>query len=355
MKEKSVWKSFESIIENILRAEQLYVQKEPNGINQPSADFLVSANQITAAVEVKLYSSRETSLNSLLQSAFVLDAAQSALNAPKSILIVGNELSKSAIKSINLRFPKMIVYDLSKLLLLLAKHPQYTETFHEIIRQARPFSSDADFLIDSKNETISIIADLSAPDHTASVFDKPTETRSRVHGKTLWEQLNSENTRGSYKLFETKMTEVLRYIFEGDLTNWAREKSTHSRASRYDLIARVSSNHDVWKLIADQFRSRYIIFEFKDYSKKIKQGQIYTTEKYLYLTALRSTAIIISRYGADNNAISAARGALREHGKLIILLALDDIKKMLDQRDLGNDHNSVLSDLMDDMLMRLER
>jgi hypothetical protein len=107
--------------------------------------------------------------------------------------------------------------------------------------------------------------------------------------------------------------------------------------------------------IATQFRSRYIIFEFKNYSKKIKQGQIYTTEKYLFGPALRSTAIIISREGADKNALAAARGALREQGKLLINLNLDDICDMLHRRDKGDDHNSILVDRVDEMLTKLER
>jgi hypothetical protein len=97
------------------------------------------------------------------------------------------------------------------------------------------------------------------------------------------------------------------------------------------------------------------VFEFKNYGTKIKQGQIYTTEKYLFGTALRSTAIIISRNGADSHALVAAWGALRESGKLIVNLDLDDLCKMLHYKDVGDDHNSLLIERIDDMLMRLER
>jgi hypothetical protein len=97
------------------------------------------------------------------------------------------------------------------------------------------------------------------------------------------------------------------------------------------------------------------VFEFKNYLMKIKQGQIYTTEKYLFGTALRSTAIIISRCGADNNALAAARGALRENGKLIINLDIEDMCAMLHLKDQGDDHNAILVERVDDMLMMLER
>jgi hypothetical protein len=108
-------------------------------------------------------------------------------------------------------------------------------------------------------------------------------------------------------------------------------------------------------MIVNHFDSRYIIFEFKNYSSQIKQGQIYTTEKYLFRAALRSTAIIISKKGADKNALAAARGALRENGKLIVNLTVDEICDMLDLKDKGDDPNAVLVDKVDEMLMKLER
>jgi hypothetical protein len=138
-------------------------------------------------------------------------------------------------------------------------------------------------------------------------------------------------------------------------TSWAKQKASDTNLSFYDLIARVASEHDFWKAIVTQFRSRYVIFEFKNYNTRIKQGQIYTTEKYLFGTALRSTAFIISRSGADNNALAAARGALREAGKLIINLDVDDLCEMLHRKDSGDDYDALLVERVDEMLMRLER
>jgi len=46
---------------------------------------------------------------------------------------------------------------------------------------------------------------------------------------------------------------------------------------------------------------------------------------------MRGTALIVSRKGANENPLKAARGALRESGKLIICLSFDDIFDMLEQ------------------------
>jgi hypothetical protein len=73
------------------------------------------------------------------------------------------------------------------------------------------------------------------------------------------------------------------------------------------------------------------------------------------LRALRSVAFIISRVEAHKSALAAARGALREHGKLIVNLTVDDICKMLAFKDANQDYNGFLFDKIDQMLMKLER
>ncbi|STE84490.1 Uncharacterised protein [Escherichia coli] len=64
--------------------------------------------------------------------------------------------------------------------------------------------------------------------------------------------------------------------------------------------------------------SRYVVFEFKNYSKPITQNEIVTTERYLYPSALRKVAIVISHEDCADSAKAVIAGAMREHGKLII-------------------------------------
>jgi hypothetical protein len=52
--------------------------------------------------------------------------------------------------------------------------------------------------------------------------------------------------------------------------------------------------------------------------------------------------------------MALCRGLLREHGKLIINLTVEDICAMLQLPDEATDHNSVLTDYVDRMLMQLE-
>ncbi len=98
-----------------------------------------------------------------------------------------------------------------------------------------------------------------------------------------------------------------------------------------------------------------MIFEFKNYSNPVTQKEIYTTEKYLYSKALRSVGILISPHGYEENAHWAAKGCLRENGKLIILLETKDLIEMNKMKIEQEDPSSYLLDKLDELLLELEK
>lgn len=103
------------------------------------------------------------------------------------------------------------------------------------------------------------------------------------------------------------------------------------------------------------FNTRYIVFDFKNYTEEITQKEIYTTEKYLYDKALRKVAIIISRKGIDKNALQAIKGSIREQGKVILSLTDDDMLKMIQMHNNGNNPTDYLSIKLDKLLIELEK
>lgn len=169
-------------------------------------------------------------------------------------------------------------------------------------------------------------------------------------------RITIENRQNSNE-FEKLCTEVLRVLFPDDLALWKEQQKSNDDLYRFDLVCRIKDNITTgfWNLLENRFNSKYIIFEYKNYAKKITQKEIYTTEKYLYLKALRSVAFIISRKGADKNADIAIRGCLRENGKLIISLTIDDLIKMLNEKSKGFDPSEYLYEILDCMLLDLEK
>lgn len=126
---------------------------------------------------------------------------------------------------------------------------------------------------------------------------------------------------------------------------------------RFDLICKIKNdvNDDFFSTLNNYFNTKYIIFDFKNYTEQITQKEIYTTEKYLYDKALRKVAIIISRKGIDKNALKAIKGSLREQGKVILTLTDADLLVMINMYYKGDNPTDYLSMKLDKLLIELEK
>jgi len=185
---------------------------------------------------------------------------------------------------------------------------------------------------------------------------KSTITDKDLKGDDLALRLrNLKPGRRYFSYYERIVGDILRYMFDGDLVGWHEQKKTTDGLYRYDTICRIVSNEHVWKTFTDDFNSRYILFEYKNYKDEITQREVYTTEKYLFQTARRNVAIIISRIGASKNAHKASDGILRESGKLMLHLQDIDLINMLKMFDNGSDPRDYLFDILDTMLMELSK
>lgn len=155
--------------------------------------------------------------------------------------------------------------------------------------------------------------------------------------------------------YEKLITDILKYLFEKDLSVWASQLMTDDGLYKYDLVCRINPGNTFWDSLISDFHSRYVVFEFKNYNEQIKQTQIYTTEKYLYKTALRNICFLIARNGADKNAIKASKGVLRETGKLLIILSEKDLLNMVALKDKGDSPSDYLYELLDKYLLKIEK
>lgn len=153
-------------------------------------------------------------------------------------------------------------------------------------------------------------------------------------------------------------TAILKYVLGDYLTLWNVQEKTNNGMYRFDLCCKIKSGtkQDFFNMVQQYFNTKYIVFEFKNYNEQITQKEIYTTEKYLYEKALRRVAVIISRRGADENALTAARGSLRETGKLILCLSDKDIMDLIDIKDKNEQSTgNFFEAMLDDLLIHLEK
>ncbi|WP_157385535.1 restriction endonuclease [Mesorhizobium sp. STM 4661] len=156
--------------------------------------------------------------------------------------------------------------------------------------------------------------------------------------------------------FEKYCEQAIRFLFAAELSNLKAQQRTDDQLNRMDLIGRIKSDRgSFWSMIATDFSSRYVVFDAKNYRDPIGQREVEITEKYLFDKGLRTVAIVVARSGANASARKSAEALLREYGKLILVIDLEDLCRMLTGADAGDPPENLLFERMDEMLMTMGR
>jgi hypothetical protein len=155
--------------------------------------------------------------------------------------------------------------------------------------------------------------------------------------------------------YELLCQEVMTFLFDPHLYGFERQARTSDGANRYDFICRIKSGDPFWDSLRADFRTRFILFECKNYDEPITADQIYSTERYLFTSALRTVCFLIARKGADDGCKRAAQGALRESGKLILLLSNEDLVEMLKLKEETGGPTSYLDEKIWQFIITLPR
>lgn len=341
---------FENIIRRYYLAEG-YEFTEPNAASEGKAyDFAVlSPSKEKILIEAKVFRTRVVQRAAIVRAVANLEAIRQKSEADRAVFFMSSAIAIPVTDTGTTE-----VVDVTKLSNMVSNYPDLVAELGDIVRILAPMPAN-DF---------DIHAYITFGDAYLAMREGPQpESRSMLEssrpepqGAGLARALRAvpAGKKGA-RAFEDRCFDALRYIFSTHLANWSKQKVSDGGVSRFDLIARIASEHDFWKSIVGYFRSWYVVFEFKNFSQKITQGQIFTTEKYLYVGAMRTVAFIVSRKGPDKNALAVTRGSVREHGKLIVHLTIEDVCAMLTTVDTGDDPNALLFDRIDEMLMALER
>lgn len=327
---------FENLVEQLLRLNGFKISRS----STRTYDFTAEKDQITWAIEAKYYRTPRAQM-SLIEIATV-NLIKNAVTASawKAMLVVSCSVLPEARAHLEERYNVRLVdrFDLVK---LASKHPKLLDELYALLE----WEPHAEILTSSAPKAIDQVERVpaTAPKAPTEGSDLCTELRALKRGRATW------------SAYEKLCDKILKYLFPNDLHGWHKQKRTDDGLNRFDYVCRIRSNTDFWKFIAEHLNSRYMLFEFKNYSHPIKQGQVLTTEKYLLDRGLRRAAIIFSRSGADAGALATMQGAMREHGKLMLVLDDDQICKMLEMKERGEDPTDLLFDVADEFLLSLPR
>lgn len=336
-----IWKQFERLTQRILELHEFKIRKyEVRG--DAGYDLEATLGSDRWAIEVKFYrtSRAQTALIEAAATRLMRNAGIS--ETTKGMLVVSCILPTELRQVLEGIFSVTFI-DRIDLKSLASTSPKLVEELEALLETE---VSSVFELYQLRKDPLSHARPLNA------LPAPPAESQ----GTTLCTELREvEKGKKGWKVYEATCEKVLRYLFPSDLYGWHPQKRTDDGLNRYDFVCRVRPTTEFWRFVIEHLDSRYVLFEFKNYSGKIKQGQILTTEKYLLQRGLRRVAVIFSRSGADSHAIAMAQGAMREQGKLMLILDDDAICQMLHMKESGSDPSDCLFDLADEFLLRLPR
>ncbi|MDD0998475.1 restriction endonuclease [Pseudomonas sp. TNT2022 ID1044] len=339
-------RSFEKIVEKLLKHNE-YTISETRPTN---ADLLIKKGNNTWVVEAKFYKTQRPQLKLLSNAANQIRLAMAKNNA-RGMLIASCIISAEQREHLR-RSYAITVLDRQQLFHLASASPELTEELYANL-EIDPTDHAAtleDFYGSEFGEQENAILNL-PPDLDA----EPSEAID-TRGSDLSEELRAiAPGRAQWSDFETTCEKILKYLFADHLAGWNPQHRTDDELNRFDYVCRIKPSTDFWNFLIQHLQSRYIIFEFKNYEEPIRQGQVLTTEKYLLEKGLRRVAIMLTRKGAHASATKMAQGAMRESGKLIIVLDDDQIIKMLHMKEKGSDPTDLLFELTDNFLLSLPR
>jgi hypothetical protein len=210
----------------------------------------------------------------------------------------------------------------------------------DLLRLAQPYPDLAERL-QAFSETL--------PNERHPLADDPSASLK----KTLTDHMRENNLTPSE--YEAVCMSVFKELFDPHLYGFQSQARTSDGGNRYDFICRIQPGNPFWDSLRQDFRTKAILFECKNYENPIGADQVYSTERYLFSGALRTVCLLISRLGADDSALRAAQGAMRESGKLIILLSNSDLIEMLKLRTQEGAAEEFLDKRIWDFIVSLPR
>lgn len=322
---------FEEIVLEIFKEAGYEITAEVIPSNDSYCDFVASMDSEKYFVETKYLVNKIAAIPNCLRYRMSI-LAEHVRGEGKATLVVAGVVDEVARK--DLLDDDIVILDLTNLLWAVSGHTRIRNRLVSLL----PYSIDGTECVEPDIS----LSWISHSDENKNLLDELNDCRPGKADATKYEHL---------------CTSLLQSIFVDDLSLWKIQKRSNKDLYRFDLLCRLKIDNKgaFWHIIEHSFHSNYIIFEFKNYRNKITQNEIYTTERYLFAKALRTVAIMVTTFGADKNAKWAAKGCLRENGKLIIILDKNDIIKMLEMKNDGEDPSNHLLSLLDEMLLDLEK
>jgi hypothetical protein len=177
-------------------------------------------------------------------------------------------------------------------------------------------------------------------------------------GKQLTERLTMcpEGEEG-WVDYQKVCRDILEYLFVPPLVGPLEQSRTTNGLQIRDLILDIPYNIvGFWQFIRDKFDCSALVVECKDYKGPIGSNEVVVTTKYYGKQRLGRLGIILSRKGANTNAIEEAKRIWSSEPNVLLLCFSDtELIKMLDLKEKAKNPEIVIDNSIHEFLRSLER
>jgi hypothetical protein len=145
--------------------------------------------------------------------------------------------------------------------------------------------------------------------------------------------------------FESTCVDVLDYLFVpplGTLVSPSRRSDGHDIR---DAVLPNTAPDYFWRTLRQELGARYVIAEFKNYSRPVAKDQVHQLRLYLARKGLGRFGLLLSRLPPSTSALQARADAYSDQNTLIVFVDDALLREMIQLRRQGKDPAAVLQRL----------
>jgi len=319
------YKEFEILVGLILKKTGHQIIRSPDFSLARGPDYeTISPNGDPTVVEVKHFR-RGVPRSLIRQFTGDLQRYRQQNDRFKGILVVSGEVPLETIIGLE-NITGIDIWDAGYIQVVLNSNADIVDTFESLKMSKASFSTQI-----------------------ASLMGKPLmrsdELCAKLHsvpcGKADWQD------------YERICTEILSYVFTPDLGAPEIQSRSDDGLDITDAIFAIRSDSAPWSVTRSEFRTRFVVAEFKNYCDPIGQKQVESLAQYLWSPAHRTFGLLVSRKSPSNNARLQRRRVWLENEKMIVLLTDADLCEMLQLKESRGRPYDVIDTQLEDFLRTL--
>lgn len=318
---------FEILVGLLLKREGHQIVRGPGPMGTLGPDYeTVSPNGNPVLVDVK-HMRAGIGKSWLFRFAGDLERYRQQQASATGLLVASGTLSSGAKESLS-QFKDVNVWDRESVLSRLGRHADLESIFQSAINSKVAFQASISGLLDVQ---------------TTRADDLARMLRALPCGREHWRE------------YERICTEILTFIFSPELAAPDIQLRSDDGLDILDAIfpIRSSSASTPWSMVRTEFRTRFVVAEFKNHCAPIGQSEVESIAQYLWRPAQRFFGILVSRSAPSASAIAQRRRKWLEDEKCIVFLSDNDLFELLQLRTAQNEPFTLIDAQLEDFFRTL--